>query len=391
MTGRISMLIMTTLGAAICAGQTPADDNSVDRLTSPSSQIESTGEGEPQRIDLFTSGRGGYAGYRIPALVVTTRGTVLAFCEARKNNLADHGDIDMALRRSTDGGRTWDDFRIIGDDGANTVGNPCPVVDRDTGTVWLPYTLNNKRVFVMHSTDDGKTWSKPEDISGTVHTHGWPWYATGPGHGIQLRSGRLLIPCDHADSDKPRDRDSFYSHVIYSDDRGKTWRLGGSLGPMTNECQAIERADGSVYLNMRSYRGENRRLTATSKDGGLTWSDPKQDDVLIEPVCQAGLVRVPDASREAAASSDRKPGVVLFSNPASMQRERMTIRMSLDDGATWPVARVLHPAKAAYSDLAVAPDGTILCLFENGRKGAYEQITLARFSLDWVKAGRDGR
>ena len=144
---------------------------------------------------LFKSGEGGYYCYRIPALVVTTRGTVLAFCEARKHNCNDHGDIDLVMRRSRDGGRTWGKARVIADDGAHTVGNPCPVLDRKSGTIWLPFCRDNKRVLLKKSTDDGQTWSQPIDITKDAMNPSWHWVGTGPGHGIQLASGRLLIPC----------------------------------------------------------------------------------------------------------------------------------------------------------------------------------------------------
>jgi sialidase-1 len=169
------------------------------------------------------------------------------------------------------------------------------------------------------------------------------------------------------------------SHIIYSDDHGATWKLGGVLGENTNECQVIERQDGSLLLNMRSYHQKNRRAIATSKDGGLSWSEVTLDPALIEPVCQASLVRWSDREGK---------GRVLFSNPASTRREKLTIRLSEDDGRTWPVARLLHDGPAAYSALAVLPDGTLGCLYECGTKSAYEKIAFARFGLDWLTDGK---
>jgi sialidase-1 len=334
----------------------------------------------PEQIDVFARGQDGYHTYRIPAVVVTTKGTVLAFCEGRKNNQSDHGDVDLVLKRSFDGGKTWGPQQLVyeeGDTAKVTIGNPCPVVDRTTGVIWLPFCRENDRVFVTRSNDDGATWSRPVEITPSVKDPSWSWYATGPGCGIQLKGGRLVIPCDH----KVGTPQVFRSHVIYSDDHGATWKLGGILGENTNECQVVERQDGSLLLNMRSYHKKNRRAIATSKDGGLTWSEVTLDPALIEPVCQASLVRF----------SEKGPGRLLFSNPASTRREKMTVRLSEDDGRTWPVAKLLHEGPAAYSALVVLPDGTVGCLYERGAKSSYDKITFARFTLDWLTEGPRSR
>ncbi|MFW6125018.1 MAG: sialidase family protein [Pirellulales bacterium] len=331
------------------------------------------GNGAPSRTVVHRAGESGYHTYRIPSLVVSPGGALLAFCEARKNSRADHGDIDLVLKRSFDGGATWSEMQIVHDDGGHTIGNPCPVVDRQTGTVWLPFCRDNDRVFVTKSSDDGATWAAPVEITGQVKPARWSWYATGPGVGIETTSGRLVVPCDHRESG-----DEMHSHVFYSDDHGRTWQLGGSLPDRTDECQVIERAAGSLLLNMRSYHGRNRRAVATSNDGGQTWSDLRFDAALIEPVCQASLLRYDPVG----AGGRRR---VLFSNPASTERRKLTVRLSDDDAATWPTGRVLHAGPAAYSCLAVLPDGSIGCLYEAGREHPYETITFARFGLDWLK------
>jgi sialidase-1 len=329
------------------------------------------------QADVWTAGTEGYHSFRIPSLLVTRRGTLLAFCEGRRHSRSDTGDIDLVLKRSTDGGRTWDPAQVVVDDGPNTMGNPCPVQDRKSGRIWLPITRNlgedqqeqitdrtakgTREVWILYSDDDGRTWSKPVEITGSVKRPDWTWYATGPGCGIQLRSGRLLIPCDHYVAGTKMRR----SHVIYSDDHGKTWKVGGVVGDHTNECQAAELRDGTVLINMRSYHGKNRRAVATSRDGGLTWSEIRLDEALIEPVCQAALI----------ATRRRE---LVFSNPASQRRERLTLKVSRDDGTSWRTLRVLHPGPAAYSALAELRDGSLACLYERGEKSAYEKITLAR-------------
>ena len=356
---------------------------------------------------VFRSGDEGYHSFRIPAVIVTKQGTVLAFCEGRKKSRSDSGDIDLVLKRSADGGRTWGPLQVVADHGSDTIGNPCPVVDQSTGTVWLPLTGNrgdevekdikagtskgSRTVWITHSTDDGKTWAAPVEITADAKKPTWRWYATGPGEGIQLRhgphKGRLVIPCDHSDGgdavsgaeDKDGSAAAHGSHVIYSDDAGKSWKLGGVVGPGMNESTVAERRDGSLLLNMRTHKGlteaQRRRAISTSADGGVTWSKVSFDDTLIEPVCQASLLRVDDPKRP-----DRR--LMLFSNPAGKdKRAKMTVRLSEDDGTTWAASKLLHDGPAAYSCLTVLADGTVGCLYERGEKGAYETITFERFNL----------
>ena len=162
---------------------------------------------------IWTSGTNGYHTYRIPSIIVTTKGTVLSFCEGRRNSSDDTGDIDMLVKRSVDGGHTWSDQELIWRDAGNTCGNPCSVVDQKTGIIWLLMTHNlgvdresmiidktsqgSRTVWVTASEDDGRTWRAPLEITNAVKREDWTWYATGPGNGIQLSSGRLLVPCDH--------------------------------------------------------------------------------------------------------------------------------------------------------------------------------------------------
>jgi sialidase-1 len=346
---------------------------------------------EPEQLAVFEAGKDGYHTYRIPALIVSPKGVLLAFCEGRKGGRGDTGDIDLLLKRSFDGGRTWRETQTVWDEADNTCGNPCPVVDASTGTIWLLLTHNLRRdteaqivdgtskgtrtVWVAKSTDDGATWSRPVEITRDVKRPDWTWYATGPGVGIQLRSGRLVVPCDN----KVAVSKARQSHVIYSDDHGTTWKLGGVLGPNCNESQVAELSDGRLTINMRSYQANHRRLVATSKDRGMTWTEPREDATLIEPVCQASLLR----HRPSAGDKN----YLVFSNPASTKREKLTLRASEDDGRTWPIQRLLHTGPAAYSCLTTLPDGTLACLYERGRKEPYETITLARFPFSWLLAG----
>jgi len=350
--------------------------------------------GRLKQTNVFVSGESGYHTYRIPSLYVTPEGTVLAFCEGRRHRRADTGDIDLVLKRSSDNGATWGPMQVIADDGPNTVGNPCPVVDRDTGIIWLPITRNlgedaerqimdgtsrgTREAWIMRSDDDGETWSEPVEITETTKLPDWTWYATGPGCGIQLKSGRLVIPCDHAVAVSKMYR----SHVIYSDDQGESWQLGGVVGENVNECQVVELQDGSLLINMRSYHQEGCRAIATSRDSGLTWSQVTLDRTLIEPVCQASLLRFTD---QRTYFKNR----LLFSNPAGTRRINLTVRVSYDEGGSWPVSKVLHEGPSAYSALAVLPDMTIGCLYERGKETPYETITFARFPIEWLTDGAD--
>jgi len=337
---------------------------------------------------IFVSGSGGYHTYRIPSVIVTPKGVVLAFCEGRKLGRGDAGDIDLLLRRSPDGGRTWETVQVVWDDGLNTCGNPCPVIDRNTGTTWLLLTHNlgsdaedkivertsrgTRTVWVCKSNDEGRSWTKPVEITHDVKKPEWTWDATGPGIGIQTAAGRFVVPCDNVVAGSRVSQ----SHVIYSDDHGEHWKLGGVVGPGCDESQVVELADGRLMLNMRSTGKGHRRRIATSNDVGLTWTPPADDPSLIEPVCQASLIRYPGRRR-----------MLLFSNPASTKRERMTVRSSADDGRTWSGGLVLHQGPAAYSCLAVLPDGKIGCLYEGGDRAPYETLTFARFDAADLDAG----
>jgi sialidase-1 len=300
------------------------------------------------------------------------------------------------LKRSDDRGATWSPLRVIADDGANTVGNPCPVIDRKSGTIWLFTTRNlgtdrekdiiagtsqaSRTVWVMTSRDEGVTWSTPIEITRQVKQKDWTWYATGPGVGIQTRSGRLVIPANHVETSTADASSVHRSHLIYSDDHGRSWKIGASADAGTNESQVVELSDGRLLLNMRNHppKPDNFRLIAISRDGGRTLSIATPDRALIEPPAQASLVRFD--------VNGQQQHHLLFANPASTKRERMTVRVSNDEGQTWPVARVIHERPAAYSSLAVLSDGSIGLLYERGERAPYEKITFSRFTFGWLTA-----
>ena len=348
----------------------------------------------PEQTDLFIGGQGDYRSYRIPALITTQKGTVLAFVEGRKDSSADHGHNEMLLRRSFDGGETWGPVQLVAKDGTNALNNPTAVVDRETGATWLVFVRTSTKkykndaevakaqgrisdMWVMHSNDEGATWIGPTDITESVNRPNWKRIVPGPGVGIQMRSGRLVIPCNHLIGNEA------YDHVIYSDDHGETWRLGGSTEGEMDEDQIAELTDGSLLLNIRNYRDKGHRGISMSKDGGLTWSKVTSDPTLIEPVCQASFIRY---TKSPQFIKDR----LLFSNPASeTERIKMTVRVSYDEGKTWPVGKLLNAGPSGYSCLTVLPDVRIGCLYERGDNSSIDKVTFARFSLAWVTDGAD--
>lgn len=346
-----------------------------------------------EQTDVYVSGQDGYHTYRIPAVINAQNGDLLAFAEGRKNGGGDAGDIDLLVKRSTDGGRTWGPQQLIWDDVDNTCGNPCPVLDESTGTLFLFSTHNlgqdrekdiaagtvrgSRTVWVITSTDHGATWAKPREVTSTTKDPLWTWYATGPGIGIQIKhgvhAGRLVIPCDYnyANPD-PTKKALQGSHAIFSDDHGKTWQLGGTIKPAMNECQVAELFDdrGTLLMDMRSYLGRSVRAQSTSTDGGQTWTPAADATALVEPVCQASLLR-DDAAK-----------LLLFSNPANPKaRENLTVRASADNAKTWREVAVLHAGPAAYSSLVALTATEAACLYERGDKKPYEKITFARFAV----------
>ncbi|NOY58499.1 MAG: exo-alpha-sialidase [Calditrichaeota bacterium] len=344
-------------------------------------------------INLWQNGTGNYKNYRIPSLLLTKKGTLLAFCEGRKGG--DSGDIDLLLKISTDNGATWSRKIIVWDDGQNTCGNPCPVVDEKNGRIWLFMTWNlgldterriickesrdTRRPFVCFSDDDGVSWSKPVDLSKTCKNPSWGWYATGPGVGIQLGTGkfkgRLLIPANHS-YDDPQGHLAgapfgYGSHVLISDDHGKTWKMSKPIRPQCNESQIVELSDGSLLMNMRSYNDNHCRAVSKSKDGGETWSDIRPDQQLVESRCQASLINY-------GAFNDEN--MFLFSNPAVPEgRTHMTIKTSFDDCNTWSNAKLIHAGPSAYSCMAKLPNGKIGILFEYGTDHRYDKIRFESF------------
>jgi sialidase-1 len=334
--------------------------------------------------DVYENGTDGYHTYRIPALAVSTQGTILAFCEARKNDAGDNGDIDLVLKRSFNEGVTWQTQQLLYGSGDNsTMGNPVPVVDRVTGDIHLIFCKNATQVFHMKSTDDGATFSAPVDITASVAAlcanagFSWSKVLTGPGHGLQTAGGRLIIPLKPSGSLQGGARRRV--GVIYSDDHGVTWQPGGIVPPTIGEMSestVFETGDSTLVINMRWHDGLYRAVSK-STDGGLTWSNPAADTELPDPVSQGSIIRY-----STAAGDER----VLFANlnhqeTGTAMRNRLTVKLSNDDGETWPRSRQLVPGPSGYVDLAVTSTGKVLAFFERGTEVYSEKLTLARMNM----------
>lgn len=365
------------------------------------------------RQDLFEARTSGYRTYRIPGLAVTRNGVVLATTEARPGEGGDYADNDVLMRRSLDGGRTFGPaVKLVDheDYGPGPASNFAMIPDRADGRLHAVFCHDYARAFYLHSDDDGESFSTPVEITEVFDRFhdDYPWRvcATGPGHGLQLRGGRLIVPVWMSDGSgqefgpKHRGHRPSIVTLIYSDDHGLSWKRGeivcrhgdvvdGVTVVNPSETIAAELADGRVMFNLRSESKAQRRLIATSPNGIGDWEMVGFDEALLEPICMASLLRYdwPDEGRA---------GRLLFANPANLEqtmaswacdRKRLTVRLSDDDGRTWPISRVLEAGPAGYSDLALLPAGTILCLYECGiveRMCDDRCLRLARFSLEWL-------
>lgn len=358
----------------------------------------------------YAAGRDGYDTYRVPATVVTRHGTVLAFAEGRHTSAADTGDIDVVLRRSTDGGCIWGPLEVVAAGEGNTRGNPAPVVDPRSGTVVLMTSYNSgavteaqimrgevapergRRVFVQRSGDDGRSFTPPRDITAAVKPPGWRWYATGPGHALALthgpHTGRLLVPADHSAAPPPGSPDTgrepryYGAHALYSDDGGRTWHLGfvdATYDGVTNanETSIAQLPDGCLYISSRDQNGSGpgHRLGTYSGDGGRS---------LVRPFAvQRTLDHVPVVEGSVLQLRGGK-APLLFSAPSvPTTRRAMALWSSTDTGRTFTQALTLSPRWAAYSDLVQLDHDTVGVLYETGVAGPYETIEFRRVRLAW--------
>ncbi|XP_078663514.1 sialidase-3-like isoform X4 [Branchiostoma floridae x Branchiostoma belcheri] len=393
---------------------------------------------------VFSQGQQGYHTFRIPALVYHD-GVFLAFCEARKDTYKDWGPMDIVLKRGVQqegGGLEWSDVQTVCCVPNKRCMNPTPIVDRTNGTIHLLFGtippqvtehdmirdgVHQIRLCIVKSKDNGVTWTEPEDLTDKVlgkENPQWACFALAPGHGIQLKSGRLVAPGNHMVKKSSTHAEGDFlqggvarSFVVFSDDHGETWQLGGKVPESpenlhTSECQAVEivKKDGgtSLCLNIRTLGPHARRQQSFSEDDGLTFSPGQLVDELVEPCktgpmmptvknyggCQGSVVAATPPSDLRPPEGSEFETWVLFANPNHLSlRENMSLKVSKDGCRTWSPGLVLHQGPSAYSDLATYEEGgavKVACLFEKGQEHPYETISLQRMSLEDVVKGTSG-
>ncbi|TCO42579.1 BNR repeat protein [Kribbella antiqua] len=341
------------------------------------------------------------ASYFVYGLVVLPDDTIIACTEGR-HETCDAGPHDLLIRRSTDGGQTWTPTQVVelSVDG-QTWANPTFVVDRTTGEVFLFHNMcvrlpentscsaDSSTVYFISSTDGGVTWSERRSLAGLFDhfPYNWAMHGPGPGHGIQLASGRLVLSVSHRTiiTGVPADQRNYGVSTIYSDDHGQTWQAGGEVPmiaglPTLGEARLVERADGTVLMNSRPGSGQDwPRGIAVSSDGGLTWSRSVLDfNAGVFNGCDHSLIKYPG-------------GRMVFSRPDAPMRWNMTVSVSYDEGYSFRYSRSVHPGRSFYSDLAHLSDGTIVLLYgcDGDLDGSPQRVSVARFNLEWLTQGRD--
>lgn len=332
--------------------------------------------------------------YRIPGLVTTNKGTLIGVYDNRRNGSVDlQEDVDIGMSRSTDGGQSWEPMKVIMDMGEwggkpqeqNGIGDPSILLDRQTNTIWVaavwahghPGKRNwwaskpglepeqTSQFVLVKSEDDGKTWSEPINITKQIKKPEWHLLLEGPGKGITLKNGTLVFPAQFKDKNEIP-----HSTIIYSKDRGKSWTIGTGAKSETTEAQVVELSDGSLMLNMRDNRGDSpggkngtgARSVAITKDLGKTWTEhPTTRKALPEPVCMASLINHDLGEKT----------VLLFSNPEHRYvRKNMTIKLSWDEGMTWPKKHQLlidEGRGRGYSCMTSIDERTIGILYEGSQ------------------------
>ena len=356
-------------------------------------------------VDVFTSGAEGYHTFRIPALVTTPDGSLLAFTEGRKENRHDPGggDIDLVYKRSTDQGATWSPLQVLDDPGERWgAADPVPLVDRTNGRVWIVYNrwepgfgtmlsqpgTTNNQTWLSHSDDNGRTWSTPRDITRSTRDFDhWGAIFVGSGGAIQIRSGRLLVPAAM--------RPDFYeiwvsignyegrvnfmrSYAIHSDDHGRTWQRGALVNAPTNENQLVELADGTIMMDARQSSGDHRWVMISS-DGGRTWSQPRPGQS-VTPVCTS-------IERYTLKAEGDDRNRILWTGPTGPGRKNLVVRVSYDEGQTFSNEKVIYGGIAAYSDISILQDQTVGVLWERGISETSQFITFTRFNREFLEAG----
>jgi sialidase-1 len=331
-------------------------------------------------VDIFVSGTEGVTEFRIPSMITTQSGKVLAVCDARVDKSGDvPNNVDQMIRRSSDNGKTWEDIRTIIDfPNMEGAADPQLMQDESTGRIFLFYCYSPGRneiregpnryrrhlnLHYVYSDDDGTSWSLPIVVEHGIKKEGWHSLWPGPGRGTTLESGRLIVPVSVLDTAQ------MYSYYLYSDDHGQSWQLSSLVGTNINEPTMVELQNGSLLVNARNRTGH--RALVTSNDAGISWSEPLYHEQLQEPSCQGSMINYVNEGKD----------ILIFSNPDNPgKRRNMSVKVSHDNGNTWKVRKVIHEGPAAYSCLTILPNGNIGLLYENGEKSPYEKISFVELN-----------
>lgn len=368
----------------------------------------------PAQTPVFVSGTEGFKSFRIPAIVKASNGDLLAFAEGRVAGSGDFGDIDIVMKRSQDDGKSWSAIQTVAAYDNLQAGNPAPVIDNTDpayprGRLFLFYNTGNnhenevrkgkglREVWYKTSTDQGKTWSEPVNI--TLMTHrpnqpkvnpkynfkeDWRSYANTPGHAMQFTTGkfkgRIYIAANHSAGDpKPKSTD-YQAHGFYSDDHGKTFRISEDISfEGSNEATAAEISGGRLLFNSRNQKGDVKaRIVAVSSDGGAKWDTTYFDPNLPDPVCEGSILTI---------GRSKTGNILAFSNAADTQkRDNLTLRISFDDGKTWAKSYLIDKSTnneedfTAYSDLVQTGKNSVGVLYE---RNDYKSISFK--IMNWMK------
>ncbi|WP_044200315.1 sialidase family protein [Dyadobacter tibetensis] len=363
---------------------------------------------------VFTSGQEGYQSFRIPALIATPKGELLAFAEGRVGGSGDFGNIDIVLKRSSDGGKTWSALAVVAEYDQLQAGNPAPVLDLldplyPKGRLFLFYNTGNnhegevrtgkglREAWYITSTDMGHSWSAPVNITTQVHRpnqpevnaaytfpEDWRSYANTPGHGLQIGTGpfkgRIYIAANHSAGAPKAHAQDYQAHGYYSDDHGKTFQLSETISFLgSNEATAAALSNGRLLFNARNQKGDVKaRIVAFSSDGGASWDSTYFDRQLPDPVCQGSLLNL--------GKIKGKTALAFVNNDHTSQRDNLTLRISTDEGKTWTKGTVIDKGNGqqkdftAYADIATTSKKKIGVLYE---RNGYKSISFKE--VGWEK------
>lgn len=352
-------------------------------------------------VAVFVSGTEGYKSFRIPAIIKSKNGDLLAFCEGRVAGGGDFGNIKIVLKRSSDRGRTWSGLQIVASNDTLQAGNPAPVVDMTDprfpqGRIFLFYNTGNgnemelrkgkghRNVFYKTSIDNGKVWSKPTDITLQVNRihqpatnpqwnfkEDWRTYANTPGHALQFKQGkyrgRIYVAANHSSGNPKAQSRDYQAHAYYTDDHGATFHLS-EVVPFegSNESTAAQLTNNSLLMNSRNQTGKYR-IVSLSKNGGESWDTTFIDYHLPDPICEGSLLNI--------GTCKGKSVLAFCNNYDKNNRDSLTLQISINEGKTWQERFLIEPKNTGYSDIVKVLKKRIGILYESG---GYKEIKFAQ-------------